>query len=399
MTAKNLIIQSDRTKSSYVMAFIAILLIPISGVAIDVYTPSLPAISRYFQVGHSLAQWTITSYLMGMGGFQLIAGSISDSFGRRKPVLISFSVFTLVSILLSLSNSIYVLLLLRFIQGAAVAISVVSLRAILSDLFQGREYYKMASYMTIAWALGPIIAPAIGGYLQHYFNWRASFIFLASYGLTGVILFYNFVEETSVHHHDFALNSILTRSIKILRCPSFFKATLLCAMYYSLILVFSTVAPFILQNALHYSAQQYGKIALFAGLAWFVGNLINRASLHIAMMEKARWSLKIMIALTLLLLLLTHHLSLLSFLIPTILILMLGGATFPNFFARAMSLFPTMNGSASALCGSITSLIAAVASGIASLASTQTATPFAAIFLALSLLAALVFYGIKESQG
>lgn len=395
---KTEIIQEDRAKNKFFIAFIAYIIIPISGLAVDIYTPSLPAMSHYFHVDHAFAQWSVTAYLLGLGFIQLIAGAISDSFGRRLPTLAALATFTLLSLTTLFVHSINLIILLRFFQGAAVAITIVPLRAIFSDLFEGKEYVKMISYMTIVWAMGPIIAPAIGGYLQHYFNWQANFIFLTVYGLVTFTLFYYFVEETSRHRHDFSLCSILKRSLTIMKSVPFCEGILINGLVYSIILIFSTMAPFILQNTLHFTAEQYGKMALLAGLSWLTGTLINRATLHIDMMKKIRWALHgiVVMAIGFLLLTITCKLSAITFLIPSLAILFMGAIVFPNYFARSIGLFPKISGSASALYGCAISTIAGIASGLASLASTHSALPFAMIISALMFSALIVFYAVKR---
>lgn len=395
---KTIILQQDRSKNTLLMAFVVLFIIPISGVAIDIYTPSLPAISAHFHIGHTLTQWSITAYLIGLGIFQLLAGPISDTLGRRLPILIALSIFTLSSLMMVTTHSIYTILFLRCLQGAAVAISIVPLRAVISDLFTGHEYYKMMSYMTIMWALGPIVAPALGGYLQHHFNWQANFIFLTIYGGISLTLFYFSVEETSIHRHDFSLSSILLRSKTILRSTQFLKNIIINGMIYSLIIIFSTMAPFILQNTLNYSAQAYGSTALLAGLAWLTGTLINRVTLCVPMEKKAKWCLSTMLMLSFVLLFVTYFFKLtaLSLLIPTLLMLLVGGIIFPNIFARSLALFPTLSGSAGALYGCAISSFAGIASSISSLASTQSGLSFAFMMLSTTVISFLVFYLFKD---
>jgi Bcr/CflA subfamily drug resistance transporter len=365
---------------------------------VDIYTPSLPAMSHYFHVDHAFAQWSITAYLLGLGFFQLIAGAISDSFGRRLPTLVALAAFTLLSLATLLVHSINLVIFLRFLQGAAVAITIVPLRAIFSDLFEGKDYIKMISYMTIVWSMGPIVAPAIGGYLQHYFNWQANFVFLTIYGITTFTLFYYLVDETSLYRHDFSLCSILRRSLSIMKSIPFIEGVLINGMLYSIILIFATMAPFILQNTLHYTPQQYGKMALLAGLFWLIGTLINRATLHFSMMKKIRWALHatVLLALGLLLLTVTCQLSIATFLVPTLLVLLTSAIVFPNYFACSIALFPKISGSASALYGCAISTFAGLSSGLASLASTHSALPFSIIIASLTVSTLVVFYIVNN---
>ncbi len=72
----------------YWYAAIALFIVPLSGLSIDIFVPSLPVISHYFGATKSLAQLSITMYMLGMGVMQLFSGSISDSFGLKKPFLL-----------------------------------------------------------------------------------------------------------------------------------------------------------------------------------------------------------------------------------------------------------------------------------------------------------------------
>src|SRR3990167_3375173 len=193
------------------LAFLALFIIPISGLSIDIYVPSLPAVSHFFEVDKSLAQLTITVYMIGLGIMQFFAGSISDSFGRRKPFLIAMLIYISATLFIPFVKNIEQLLFLRFVQGIVIAVIVVPMRSVISDLFEGPAYYKMANYMTMAWSIGPIIAPAIGGYLQHYFGWQANFYFLGVYSIISFILIALYLPDTSAYHHPFHLRKILAQ--------------------------------------------------------------------------------------------------------------------------------------------------------------------------------------------
>jgi DHA1 family bicyclomycin/chloramphenicol resistance-like MFS transporter len=85
---------ADADKRRILLA--AFFAIPIAGASIDIYTPSLPGISQYFQISNARAQFSVTLFLLGFGLSQLISGSVSDAFGRRKswrPLRIRLSCF------------------------------------------------------------------------------------------------------------------------------------------------------------------------------------------------------------------------------------------------------------------------------------------------------------------
>src|SRR5689334_4437770 len=107
---KNAVIPSKRHK--YCLAAIVFWIVPLSGMNMDIYTPSLPAVAAYFHTTPAAAQLTITAYLLGLGIMQLVAGGISDSFGRKKPFMFAMFVYILTTFLIPYVPSIDTLILL-----------------------------------------------------------------------------------------------------------------------------------------------------------------------------------------------------------------------------------------------------------------------------------------------
>ena len=94
----------------------------------------------------------------------------------------------LASIATALALPLWMVIGLRGVQGFFVASCAVGARAIVADCFDGAERSKASNWMTIAWATGPILSPALGGYLQAWFGWTASFWFLAGWGALIVLV-------------------------------------------------------------------------------------------------------------------------------------------------------------------------------------------------------------------
>jgi MFS transporter, DHA1 family, multidrug resistance protein len=127
--------ESYMTHTRYFYAMIVIFGMLISGLSIDIYAPSLPAVTQYFNVDQSLVQLSITTYVIGYAVAQLFAGALSDRVGRKQPLVIAAALFTVISFIIPYSQTIYQLQLLRFLQGVAVACINVPIRAVISDLF------------------------------------------------------------------------------------------------------------------------------------------------------------------------------------------------------------------------------------------------------------------------
>src|SRR5206468_2350037 len=123
--------------------------------------------------------------------------------------------------------------------------------------------------MNITWSVGPIIAPAIGGYLQHYFGWHGPFYLLAIYSLCNLGLNLAFIPETITEYHPLHLGKVLQRYKEILIHLEFLDYLFTIGFVYCFLIFFSVIGPFLLQNVMHYTAIQFGHIALLMGLAWF----------------------------------------------------------------------------------------------------------------------------------
>lgn len=371
--------------NKYYLAVIVLFITPLSGLSIDIYIPSLPAVSHYFGVEKAMSQLSISAYMLGLGVMQLFAGAITDSFGRKRPFIIAMVIFIIATFLVSFSSNIYQLLFLRLIQGIAIATVVSPMRAVISDLFSGREFYKMANYMTMAWSIGPIIAPAIGGYLQHLFGWQSCFIFLGLYSGLGLLLIWLFLPETSPQQHPFHLYNISKRYREIIVHPLFLRGVLLNSMLYSMIILFAAVGPFLIQDVLHFSAIQFGYFSLLTGLAWFFGTFTNRFLIDVEFHIKAKYCLWSMLLISIITFMATFYfpLSIYIILVPVFSLFWIGGIIFPDNFARVVSLFPHSAGSVSSLFAAFVFLITAFNSGLGTYLKSTTATPLLGAYVLL----------------
>lgn len=387
-----------QTNNKYIFAIIVMFIIPISGLSIDIYVPSLPAVSQYFHTSQTLAQMTITFYMIGLGIMQLIAGGISDSYGRKKPFLISMLIYIIASFAITYSRNIAILLTLRLIQGMMVGVLVVPIRSIIPDLFKDKELFKMSSFMTIAWSIGPIIAPAIGGYLQYYFGWKANFYFLTGYSVIGFLLVMLFVPETSKYHHPFYPKQILNRYKVILTNLSFASGVMINALLYSLIILFSVVAPFLIQDILHYSAIQFGHVALLIGIVWMLGSITNQMTLRMEINKKIYLCLGLMFFISLIAILTTllFKMNIYTILIPILAMIWLGGIIFPNNFANIMALYPNSTASVNGLFGSLLFLFTAMCTFIGSSLQSTTFLPLA-ISYSIIIMTAIIIMLVRDN--
>ena len=210
-------------------------------------------------------QASVTLYLLGYGIGQLALGTLSDSVGRRPILLVGAFIYTLACIGSVLASTIHLFLISRLVQGIAIAGPGIAAKACLSDCFSGKALQKVSTYVGIAWSGGPILAPAIGGYLQHYLGWHACFYFLAGYSLLILVITCAFLPETKREKEPLHLKAISLNYMKVLNHPVFIGCLICSGVIYSMMAVFNVMGPFIIQTSLHYSAIQFGHIAFSTG--------------------------------------------------------------------------------------------------------------------------------------
>ena len=146
--------------------------------SMDMYLPSLPDIGRTLSAPVLQVQLTISSYLFGFAVGQILYGPISDRLGRRPVLLVALIVYALATIGCAAARSIDALIGLRFLQALGGAGAIVLARAVVRDLYSGVRAGRELSLMGAITGVAPIVAPVIGGGLQTFFGWRATFVLL-----------------------------------------------------------------------------------------------------------------------------------------------------------------------------------------------------------------------------
>jgi len=141
-------------------------------------------------------QQTLSAYLLPYAGMMLFHGAVSDSFGRRLPILVGVAGYALASIGCALAPSIGALLFFRALQGLLAGVGMVIGRAIIRDRYHGHEAQRLMSQVMMIFAIAPAVAPIIGGWLETWFGWRANFWFLAALGTFLFLACSRFLPET-----------------------------------------------------------------------------------------------------------------------------------------------------------------------------------------------------------
>lgn len=383
------------------IVFAILSLYPLVGMGIDLISPSLPAISHNLKVSHTFSKDLVTLYLFGYMLGNFIIGFLSDALGRRKLMLWGFLIFMVMSLLPVLFVKPLALIFARFFQGFTIAAFAVSSRAVFSDILTKDKLIHMATMISTMWGIGPIIGPLIGGYLQYYFDWQANFIFFSFMGFMGLLTMIFIIPETHFNRQPLQFRQLKDNFATIMTHRVFMGIVMLMGVTYSLLIVFNTLGPFLIQSSLGYSSVYFGQIALLMGLSFLSGTFLCRRLLKTFNSEEVFFyaiSFFTLLAAISVILALIYWKNIWIIIIPSLLMFLGCGIIYPAGMGKGLSLFRHLAGSGSAVMNlvniSITSLTALIMSSLY----VDNAIPLAVIYLCLMLLAGLIYYFLIRSK-
>jgi MFS transporter, DHA1 family, multidrug resistance protein len=397
----NIYTQNGNTVQTFSDGRIKIILIailslyPLVGMGIDLIAPSLPAISHDLNASNNFSKNLITFYLFGYMLGNFLIGFLSDAIGRRKPMLLGFLIFTIISILPAIFNHPLLLLIARFLQGFTIAAFAVSSRAVLSDILPKDRLIRTATLIATMWGIGPIVGPMIGGYLQFYFNWQMCFYFFAFMGLIGFLAMIFIIPETHFHRQPLQYKQLQNNFVMIMTHRVFLGIVMLMGIAYSLLIVFNTLGPFLIQTSLGYSSVYFGQTALFMGLTFLAGTFLCRRLLKQLYPENIFFYAILIFTLISaigVVLALVYGNKIWVIIVPSLFMFLGCGILYPTAMGKGLSLFRHLAGSASATMNLISISITSITAFVMSFIQANDVLIVAYIYLGLMILASMVYY-------
>lgn len=331
---------------------LAMSLIPLSGFATDIYLPSMPAMAEYLNVSTAQIQLSLVLFMFSTGISQLFIGTILDSFGRYKINLASLAIFSLASFAIAIIPNIYVIYLMRILQGITIAFIVVGKRAYFVDLYTGDKLKSYISLFAIIWACAPIMAPFIGGYLQKIFGWQSNFYFLGILSIVLLILEIIYSGETLQQFQLFKFKSIIRTYVDMSKTKDFTLGLLIVGICFGVVVTYSLSGPFIIEKVLGYSAVVTGYGSLLSGLSIMTGGIIAKKLIKRSLTKKIIAAFIIQVFFIVMMIFTASFLSNIYTLIGfTICIHICGGFIFNIIYGYCLSRFTKNAGVASGVTG------------------------------------------------
>ncbi|MDQ4215541.1 multidrug effflux MFS transporter [Microbacterium capsulatum] len=333
-------------------------------ISIDGYLPSMPALAADLHTSDALAQFTMSACMIGMAVGTLLWGSISDRYGRRRPLMWGVAGFALTAVLCALAPSIEALIAVRFVQGLCGAAGIVIARAVVHDLFTGADAVAGFSSLAAIAGAAPVLAPLMGGALLTFTDWRGVFVALAVIGVLLLVTAMLFVPET--HPREERTTGGMANDFRGFGAALGNRGFMISAVTLGIASVslfsYLQMSSFVLQSEYGVSAQGYALIFASNAVGIVLAARLNRRlSRRMTGARIGAWSLSIgTVATAAILLSALLHSALPWLLVPLFLAVAVQGVNNPAFTALALGEITRGAGSASAVLGTLSMLLGAL---------------------------------------
>ncbi|OXY94252.1 multidrug effflux MFS transporter [Streptomyces diastatochromogenes] len=370
--------------------------------AMDMYLPSLPEVTRSLHAPAATVQLTLTACLAGMALGQLVVGPMSDRWGRRRPLLTGLAVYLLATALCALAPTVEALVAFRIAQGLAGAAGIVIARAVVRDLYDGVAMARFFSTLMLISGVAPIVAPLIGGQILRVTDWRGVFVVLTVVGAALAALVWLRLPETLPpgERHGGGVGQAL-RSMRGLLADLPFTGYMLAGGFaFAALFAYVSASPFVVQEIYGASPQTFSLLFGVNSVGLVIAGQVNGRLLvgRVSLDKVLGTGLAVIVLAATALLLMTAgtfgEVGLVPVAAALFVLMSAMGITLPN--AQSLALLRTRHaaGSASALLGTTSFLVGAVASPLVGVAGEHTAVPMAVVQLAGALVAAACFVGM-----
>src|SRR6478609_2565076 len=357
--------------------------------SIDMYLPALPTLAKELHTSASLAQVSLTACLLGLAFGQVVMGPFSDIRGRKKPLVAALITYAVASVLCVFAPSIWIFIVLRFIQGMAGAAGMVISRASVRDLFSGSDLTKFFSMLMLVNGLAPILTPVAGGQLLTIMSWR---------GVFGALMFFAVLfglKETLPleRRKEGGLTEVLRTFGVLLKDGVFVGYALAQGFIMSAMFAYISGSTFVLQDIYGLSPQMFSFVFAINGFGLIIatqvtgrlaGKIKEATLLMYGLLQAAVGSL-------LLVAVIVTHISVILVCILLFFVVSSVGIVNTTVFSLAMENQASNAGSASALLGLLPFLLGAAVAPLVGLGGGQNALPMGIVIMVCDLLALGVY--------
>lgn len=248
---------NDLSSNKFLIVLLAGL-VAFGPLSIDMYLPSLTAITEDLGASISEIKQTITFFLFGFSIGMLFYGPLSDHYGRRNLLVFGIVIYLIATtgaIFSTTGTSLFSWRLLQALGGASASVIA---RAIVRDLFAVQDSAKILSVMHIITMIATLISPIIGSYLASYFGWRSIFVFLFIFAfITLLACIFRLNESLPKENRSPSIKAALSAYIDVIKNRRAIGFIGSMSMTFAGMFVYITASPFIYMEYFDVSPQAY----------------------------------------------------------------------------------------------------------------------------------------------
>jgi DHA1 family bicyclomycin/chloramphenicol resistance-like MFS transporter len=364
--------------------------VAIGPLSIDTYLPAFPSMSRSLDASASSVQLTLTACLAGIGIGQLVAGSLSDRLGRRRPILVGLFAYVIASLLCAAAPDVLTLTALRFVQGFSAAAGLVIAQAVVRDMHSGAAAVRLFSSLMLIIGVAPILAPVLGGQLLELSSWRGIFVALAAIGAAVAIAVLVGLPETlpPERRDRRGLRQTFRTLGGLLRMRDFMGYAIASSLSFATVFAYVSGSSFVLQDIYGLSPTVYSVVFGLNGIGLILASQVNARLVgrveSVVLLRRALLT-SALAALALLAVVSIDGLGAWSVMVPLFVLVSAFAFVLPNATALALADHPEVAGVASALLGVIQFASGAVVAPLVGIAGTDTAVPMGIVMSVLGI--------------
>ncbi len=379
---------------NYVVLLIVLLLGMMGQLALGLTVSILPQVEMIFDTPMDSVQLIMTVLLLGLAVAYLVFPLMTDSFGRKTPLLSGLFIGLLGTMLCLASKNLNWLLLGVFFQGLGVGSSDAVSKVVFRDLYKGINLATNVSYLAMVYLFILVVAPVIGSSLLYRFNFKGIYSVFAFVVIFSWWLSMRYLPETLADEKRLPFFHSVTTGFKqkFLSAP-FWAYAVISGLGYACVIAWLTEAPRLLVKKLMFSPIEMSLTVLGIGIAFIFGSMVNiRLIKTVPLQRLLRFGLWLMFIASSLVFLayIFLGLKLIALVAPISVFMFATSFVFSNAYSLALSKTPERFGLSSGLYHSIQVLIAVLASFAVILGAEETQLALAGVLVVSSALAVMV---------
>ncbi len=364
-------------------------LVALGPLSVDMYLPAMPIMMRALDTDIAQMHLTLSAYLAGFALFHLVCGPLADRFGRKPVLTLGTGLFVIACLGCAQATTVTELLLFRFLQGVGACVGPTLARTVTRDLFGPRGAAKALSLIAMLMALGPAVAPLMGGFVLLILPWPVIFLFLACYGALMIVLLHVYLPESLPEQQSLHPISIARNYALLLSDGRYLAVTTASGLVYAGLMAYLSSSSFVYIDMLGVPVQYFGFIFLATVVGYMGG---SAASARLA----SRYDSQQMLQRGALLCLLSTLImwaggtllpqSVLALMLPMALYAVGMGLVLPHAMAMALAPFGHIAGTASSLLGFIQMALSAGSAALVGQLLRDTPQPMLVAMVAMTFL-------------